>query len=44
MVGTKEVGKLSTTYHPMSSSTPAAPDRPAPESPVITTISATASI
>ena len=35
------VGRLSTTYQPRSSSTSAAPDRPAPDNPVISTISAT---
>ncbi len=33
-----DVGRLSTTNHPRSSSTSATPDRPAPESPVIRTI------
>src|SRR6478752_5825165 len=40
IVSTSDVGRLSTTYHPRSSSTSAAPDRPAPDIPVIKTMSA----
>jgi hypothetical protein len=36
---TNEVGRLSTTYHPRSSSTAAAVERPAPDAPVITSTS-----
>ena len=42
IVSTNEVGRLSITYQPRSSSTAAAPERPAPDNPVIRTMSATA--
>ena len=41
IVPTRAVGRLSTTYHPRSSRTSAAADRPAPDRPVIRAISAT---
>ena len=41
IVSTSDVGRLSTTYQPRSSSTAAAPERPAPDKPVISTMSAT---
>ena len=40
MVRTSEVGRLSTTYQPWSSRSAAALVRPAPDRPVITTMSA----
>ncbi len=41
IVRTSDVGRLSTTYQPWSSRSAAALVRPAPDSPVITTMSAT---
>jgi len=41
IVSTSDVGRLSTTYQPRSSSTAAAAERPAPDNPVIRTMSAT---
>ena len=38
---TSDAGRLSTAYQPRSSSTSAAAERPAPDMPVISTISAT---